>query len=76
MLDLINYLVEPLLDHPEDLNVDHLDTEDVDIFLISAAESDRGYLLGREGNTADALRALVQRAGKITGRDVVIDILD
>jgi len=76
LLDLINHLVEPLLDHPENLKVDHLDTEDVDIFLISAAESDRGYLLGREGSTADSLRALVQRAGEMTDRDVVIDILD
>lgn len=76
LLDLIRHLVEPLLDHPADLDIDHLDTEDVDIFLISASESDRGYLLGRDGNTADSLRTLIQRAGEMTGRDVVIDILD
>jgi len=76
LLDLLHHLIEPLLDHPEDLNIDHLDTEDVDIFLISARESDRGHLLGREGKTADSLRTIMQRAGDLADRDIVIDILD
>ncbi|GEM_PF-1657212 len=76
LLDLLYHLIEPLLDHPEKLEINHLDTKDVDIFLISASESDRGYLLGRDGRTADSLRHLVQRAGDLTDREVVIDILD
>ena len=76
LLDLLHHLIEPLLDHPEDLEIDHLDTEDVDIFLVSASEGDRGYLLGRDGRTADSLRNLIQRAGELADREVVIDVLD
>ncbi len=75
-LELLHHLIEPLLDHPENLRIDHIDTEEVDIFLISVPEEDRGHLLGRDGKTADSLRAVVSRAGELEGRDVVVDILD
>ena len=75
-LELLYHLIEPLLDHPENLRVDHIDTEDVDIFLISVPEGDRGHLLGRDGKTADSLRTVLNRAGELIGRDVVVDILD
>ncbi len=75
-LDLLYHLIEPLLDHPEDLQIDHIDTEEADIFLISVPEGDRGHLLGRDGKTADSLRAVVRRAGELEDRDVVVDVLD
>lgn len=74
--DLLFHLVEPLLDHPEDLQVDHIETQEVDIFLISVPESDRGHLLGRDGKTADSLRTVVKRAGELEDRDIVVDVLD
>ncbi len=75
-LELLYHLIEPLLDHPEKLRIDHIDTEEVDIFLISVPEADRGHLLGRDGKTADSLRSVVNRVGELEGRDVVVDILD
>lgn len=75
-LDPLCHLIEPLLDHPEDLQVDHIDTEEADIFLISVPEGDRGHILGRDGKTADSLRAVVRRAGELEDRDVVVDVLD
>lgn len=74
--DLLCHLIEPLLDHPENLQIDHIDTEEIDIFLISVLDADRGHLLGRNGKTADSLRAVVKRAGELEGRDVVVDVLD
>ena len=74
--ELLYHLIEPLLDHPENLRIDHIDTEEVDIFLISVPKGDRGHLLGRDGKTADSLRSVVNRAGELKGRGVVVDILD
>jgi len=76
LLKLLRHLLIPLLEDPSNLSIDHLDTPEVDVFLISVAQGDRGHVLGREGKTADAVRGLVKRAAETVDRDVVIDILD
>ncbi|MFP4588344.1 MAG: KH domain-containing protein [Candidatus Bipolaricaulota bacterium] len=73
---LLAHLLKPLVDHPDRIEIDHIDTEDVDIFLVSVPESDRGHVLGRDGQTAEILREIMGSAAKSQDRDVVIDILD
>lgn len=76
LLELLKHLINPLVDHPDKVQVDHLDTEKVDIFLVSVPQGDRGHVLGREGKTADEIRNLMQYAAELFDREVVIDILD
>ncbi len=66
----------PLVDSPEGVKIDHLDTKKADIFLISVSEGDRGHVLGRNGKTADALRTVMKETAASEDREVVIDILD
>ena len=76
LFELLKHLLLPLVDSPGQVEIDHLDTLEVDIFLISVAERDRGHVLGRNGKTADALRTVMQEAAITVDREVVIDILD
>lgn len=73
---LLQHLLFSLVDSPEKVKIDHLDTRSADIFLISVAEGDRGHVLGKQGKTADALRAVMKEAAACLDREVVIDILD
>ena len=76
LLETLRHLVTPLVDKPEKIHIDHLDTESADIFLLSVAEEDRGHVLGRDGKTADSIRVILSRLGEKIERDVVLDILD
>ena len=74
--ELLRHLVTPLLDNPEKAKIDHIDTENTDIFLLSVAEEDRGHILGKDGKTADSIRTMMNRVGEHYERDIVLDILD
>lgn len=73
---VLRHLIFPLVDYPDQVQIDHVYTQHVDIFLLLVAEEDRGYVLGRDGQTADALRAIMRRCAESYERDIVIDILD
>jgi len=43
---------------------------------VEVASSDRGKLIGKEGRTIRAVRALVNACASRTGRRVVVEVLD
>jgi predicted RNA-binding protein YlqC (UPF0109 family) len=73
---LCGFLVHSLIECPEALKIDRIETERVDIFFLRVAESDRGRLLGKGGRTIDAIRALLEAAAARVDRDVVVEILE
>lgn len=76
LVKLLHHLLHPLVDQPDKLQVDHVETKDLDIFLVTVPETDRGHVLGRDGKTADAIRTIMTRVAETMERDVVIDVLD
>ncbi len=73
---LCEFLVHSLIERPEALKIDRIETERVDIFFLHVAESDRGRLLGKGGRTIDALRAFLEAAAVRVDREVVVEIIE
>lgn len=77
MRELLEYLAQGLVDHPEDVSVEQFEEDDGTIVLeLCVADGDYGQVIGRGGRTAHALRTVVKAAAAGEKRRVLIDIVD
>jgi predicted RNA-binding protein YlqC (UPF0109 family) len=80
--ELLIYLVEGLVDEPDEVSVEQFEEDDGTVVLeLAVAQEDYGKVIGRGGRTAKALRTVVRAAAASdrseTGqRRVVLDIVD
>jgi len=76
MKELVEYLVKSLADHPEEiLLVEHEEEETVFMELRMGTE-DVGKIIGKNGNTINAIRTVVQAAASSHKRRVKLDVLN
>lgn len=73
MRDLVDFIARALVDHPEEIEVRELDRGRR--IELRVASSDLGMMIGRKGQTAKAMRTLLQ-AGAREGRGPELDISD
>ncbi len=73
---LIEYIVGGLVDYPDEVTVDLDKDGDVDIYEVEVHEDDIGRIIGRQGRTANALRAVVGAAAAKKGERAQVEILD
>jgi uncharacterized protein len=77
MRDLLEYLVQGLVDRPEEVSIEQFDEDDGTVVLeLCVADGDYGQVIGRGGRTAHALRTVVKAAAVGEQRRVVVDIVD
>lgn len=70
------FLVRSLVDTPETVRIDRIETERVDIFFLHVGKDDRGRILGKGGRTIGALRTLLEGVAARLDREVVLEIID
>jgi predicted RNA-binding protein YlqC (UPF0109 family) len=73
---LCEFLVQSMIEHPEALKVDRIETESVDIFFLHVTKDDRGRVLGKGGRTIGALRRFLEGVAARFDREVVVEIVD
>ena len=74
MKELVQYIAENLVDHPESLQVTERERgRNVDVTLRVARE-DMGRVIGKGGRVANALRNLVRVAAVKEGKRVNLEI--
>ncbi|MEC9072733.1 MAG: KH domain-containing protein [Myxococcota bacterium] len=76
MNGLIEYIVGGLVDYPDEVTVDLDKDGDVDVYEVEVHEDDIGRIIGRQGRTANALRAVVGAAAAKKGERAQVEILD
>jgi predicted RNA-binding protein YlqC (UPF0109 family) len=77
MKDLLEYLAQGLVEHPDQVRVNEVHDDDGAIVLeLSVADDDYGNVIGRGGRTAAALRTVVKAAASRDKRRVFVDIVD
>jgi predicted RNA-binding protein YlqC (UPF0109 family) len=75
--DLLEYLVQGLVEHPDQVRVTQVEEGDGTVVLeLSVGENDYGSVIGRGGRTAMALRAVIKAAAIKDQRRVFVDIVD
>lgn len=77
MVELIEAIVKPLVDHPEDVRVATREDEKRITFQLSVHERDIGKVIGKQGRTAKAIRTILYSyAHTKTDKKVYLEILD
>lgn len=74
--ELIQYVGRFLLDRPDYLDIEVREEDDRTEILVSVHENDRGRMIGRGGQTAQALRSLVRASGALNDQQYRMQILD
>ncbi len=72
----VEAMARDLVDHPETVDVRLVVEEDVDVLELEVDPDEMGRVIGRQGRTAQALRALLAAASAKHGRAYEIEILD
>lgn len=74
MKDLVAFLAQSLVEHPEAVAVTEEDREDVTVYHLTVDPSDLGKVIGRQGRIAKAVRSVVSAAAYRKNRRVIVDI--
>jgi len=72
--NMIRKICEMLVDKPETIKLGEEKRDDATIIVLSVDKSDIGKIIGRNGQTAKALRALVNAAATRMGDKVLLEI--
>ena len=73
---LIEYLAKALVESPGEVVVDVEQDGETTFVNLEVAESDMGRIIGRQGRTANSLRAILNAAGVRHKVHYELDILD
>jgi predicted RNA-binding protein YlqC (UPF0109 family) len=72
----VDYVVRALVDAPENVSVETVEGERGTTIQVSCAKEDIGKIIGKNGKTISAIRALVNGAGKRFEKDLSVEVLD
>jgi uncharacterized protein len=74
MQELIEYLAQSLVEHPEHVRVETKETRRSVILKLEVAPEDTGRVIGKQGRVAGAMRVLLAVAARDSDRPVVLEI--
>ena len=72
----LRYLVRQLVEHPDDVQLNHRQEGEKIIFLLSMNKSDLGRLIGKGGATIRSIRDLLAASAEKKGLRVALEILE
>jgi predicted RNA-binding protein YlqC (UPF0109 family) len=76
MKALVEDIAKSLVDKPEAVSVKQIDGERTMVFELRVDKSDIGKVIGKQGNTARAIRTILGAAGTKLGMRSVLEIVE
>jgi predicted RNA-binding protein YlqC (UPF0109 family) len=76
MKALVEIMAKSLVDKPEEVAVAEVQGEKTAIYELHVAKSDIGKVIGKQGNTARAMRTILSAAGTKLDKRCVLEIMD
>jgi predicted RNA-binding protein YlqC (UPF0109 family) len=76
LCELVKYIAVSLVDKADEVIVRDVEEADGTVIELEVAEEDLGKVIGKQGRTARAIRALLQAASSKTRRRVMLEILE
>jgi predicted RNA-binding protein YlqC (UPF0109 family) len=72
--ELIEYVAQSLVDHPDEMSVTEIDEEGVTVYQLHVSPRDIGKVIGRRGRVARALRTLLKVSSIQNQKRAVLEI--
>ena len=76
MKELLLYIAQNLVDHPDEVTVTEREEDGETILELRVADGDMGKVIGRQGRIAKEIRVLVKSLAQRQDRRVSVDIVD
>lgn len=76
MKTLVEYIAKALVDHPDKVEVKEIVGERTLIYEVRVGQGDLGKIIGKEGRTAKAIRAIIAAAAMKQGKRASLEILE
>lgn len=76
MKDLLTYIVQNLVDNPDEVSVTERETDSETVFEVRVADGDMGKVIGRQGRIVKEVRTLMKAVAQRQGKKVSVDIMD
>ncbi|MDD5955283.1 MAG: KH domain-containing protein [Firmicutes bacterium] len=76
MKELLLYMAKNLVDDPESVTVNEVESEDGKVLELRVAEGDMGKVIGRQGRIAKEIRTIIKTVAQRTGEKVTVEIMD
>ncbi len=76
MKELLEAIVKPLVQFPEEVNVTLIEREDAQLLELRVNPSDMGKVIGKQGRIAKAIRTVMRAASGRDGKKVIVDIIE
>ena len=73
---LVEDIAKALVDHPEQVQVNSIEGEQVTVLELRVAPDDLGKVIGRQGRTAKSIRTLLGAAGMKLKKRFTLEILE
>lgn len=72
---LIESIVSPLVDYPDDIKIDKKEEPNKIVYHLKVHESDVGKVIGKNGRIAKAIRTIVYSSKTNTDKRIYLDIM-
>lgn len=76
MKDLIKFMAQALVDHPEQVEVSEVAGEQTSVIELRVAKEDLGKVIGKQGRTAKAMRTILNAASAKLRKRTVMEIIE
>ncbi|OPL15390.1 MAG: RNA-binding protein [delta proteobacterium MLS_D] len=76
MKDLIKYIAQALVDHPDQVDVSEVVGEQTSVIELRVTKEDLGKVIGKQGKTAKAMRTILSAASSKLNKRSVLEIIE
>jgi predicted RNA-binding protein YlqC (UPF0109 family) len=76
MKDLVTYIAASLVDEPDKVFVEEVKTEHMSILQLRVAKGDIGKVIGKKGQTAGAIRTILQAGSSKMRKRFFLEIVE
>ena len=76
MKDLVKYMAQALVDHPDEVDVNEVVGEQTSVIELRVVKEDLGKVIGKQGKTAKAMRTILSAASSKIRKRAVLEIIE
>ncbi len=76
MKDLIKYIAQALVDHPEQVEVSEVEGERILVIELKVAKEDMGLIIGKQGRKAQAIRTILGATSGQVKKRTILEIIE
>ena len=76
MKDLLTYIIQSLVDKPDEVSVTERKADGEIIYEVRVADGDMGKVIGRQGRIVKQIRILMRAVAQRKGKKISVEIMD